>query len=68
MTNCPFIAKAVSQRCPADHGGLAKGCETYPPALVRSIVSVVRHSLKQRSRGQALGLAGALHQLTLASL
>eukprot|EP00975_Prorocentrum_lima_P069127 12924412-Prorocentrum_lima.AAC.1 len=40
MANCSLIAKSVSRRCPGGQahiqliGGLAKGCETFPPALV----------------------------------
>ena len=49
MANSPYIARAVSLRCPNDGktkvhrhvilmGGRAKACQVYPPKLVKAIL------------------------------
>ena len=74
MTNDDDIAKAVGVRCDGEHshthliGGIASDTERYPPKLVKAILLALRQSMRKAGRGEALGVAGAMRQPTVAAI
>ena len=62
LTNCEFLAQALSRKCRGHHdhappmGGRAEAAERYPPRLVSAILRALRASMIAAGCGPSDGL------------